>query len=237
VHLGGDPPPGGPPPPDAQGAHAAFCRRAYASVGSPQRPVGPVLSRFQAALASAWQLPCDNTLKETLWRLAVDAVPGARVRPWACPGCAAASPAPRPCCHTFWSCSIAQAVVAQLQSGLATAGSSAVVSQPNVWLLEAPAAFDCPAAWRLVALAALTAMEYGRRRLWVQTLQPGWVAAHGPAAAQAIGRAATARFWVLLQGFCFGAGASAVAALPGLSANTPFLALADGSVVLRRPTG
>jgi hypothetical protein len=58
-------------------------------------------------------------------------------------------------------------------------------------------------AWRVAALAALDAMEYGRRFLWLLHSRPGFQAGVG---VPQVCRAAAARFWFNLQDFAVGQG-------------------------------
>jgi hypothetical protein len=214
------------------GAHAAFVRLALSAHGP--LPATAVPS-FRTTLKAAWRLPCDNRLKETLWRLAVDAVPGGRVSPWRCPGCPGLPVAVQARCHAFWDCPVAAAVLEQLRAALTAAGVAAPVTRASLWLLDAPTGVMPRVTWVVAALAALSAMDYGRRRLWAQSLQPTWVAADGPAAAVIIGRAAAARFWIHLEDFCWDVGSPTPAAFQSLSPTSPFLTLADGRVALARP--
>jgi hypothetical protein len=55
----------------------------------------------------------------------------------------------------------------------------------------------------VAALAALDAMEYGRRFLWFLHARPGFAAAAG---VERVSRAAAARFWFNLQDFAAGLG-------------------------------
>jgi hypothetical protein len=213
-------------------AHAEFVRLALPpSLRSSPAVISTSTQRFRRALRSAWRLRCDNRLKQVLWRLAVDAIPGGRVRPWECPGCGSLPASAQPRGHVFWDCPVAAAVVAQLQSGLANGSGGASVQSAAVWLQQCPTQHVNKEAWRVVALAALTAMEYGRGLLWVQARRPGWVPAHGPAVAQAVGRRAAARFWVLLQDFCSGAAPAQWNLPPG----HPFFGQQQGRLRVRIP--
>ena len=208
--------------------HAAFVRLAFPA---PPPPLSPaiVLARFQASLAAAWRVPCDNRIKATLWRVALDAVPGARVRPWACPCCAPGPPATSGRQHTFWECSVALAVRGQLDAGMALA-----VTRPSLWLLAPPPSIP-PGLWSLVALTALAAMDHGRRLLWALASAPSWPAP-GPArvlAVQAVGDAAALYFWAAIGDFAF-AHPTPPHSVPVL-ASTPFLAVRDGRVVALLP--
>jgi hypothetical protein len=66
----------------------------------------------------------------------------------------------------------------------------------NVWLVDPPPSV-CEIVWRVVVLAAIWAMEQGRKRLWSSVLSP---ARQGSAAQQAISKASTS-FWSALHDF------------------------------------
>ena len=127
--------------------------------------------RFRAALYHAWRVPCTNFLKETLWRLAVDSIPGGAIRPWLCPCDLHAHPPVRSSrLHSFWDCPVAAAVRTQVDSALGVP-----VSRPALWLLGPPPVHNLdPGVWRLVCLAALSAMEHGRALLWAHRCSPDW---------------------------------------------------------------
>jgi hypothetical protein len=134
-------------------------------------------------------------LKEPRWRLAADAIPGARFRAWTCP-CGAASAASRGRCHSFWDCAVAQAVLAQLADPGLPGGPVPAVLREHVWLVAAPPGYTAPAdQWRRVALAVVAAMEHGRRVLWARTVG-GDAAAPATVAA---GNLAVERFWALVR--------------------------------------
>jgi hypothetical protein len=178
--------------------HATFCRQA---LGLPARAgVGPVLQQFQAALHTAWRLPCANSAKEPLWRLAVDCTPGCTIRPWLCH--CARTPFPSARLHTFWDCPVAQAVRTQIDHVLAPSAPTPT-SRANVWLLgPPPLPHITPGVWTLVCLCALAAMEYGRTLLWAQHHHlPAAPAPQWANPLRAVSNAAVARFWHLLQDF------------------------------------
>jgi hypothetical protein len=68
--------------------------------------------------------------------------------------------------HTFWGCPVAQAVVAAVLSAL-PAGVQPRFLCAHLWLCSPPAPEVINVhVWRVVCLAALSAMEYGRRVMW-----------------------------------------------------------------------
>ncbi len=88
--------------------------------------------------------------------------------------------------HTFWGCSVARAVVGAVADALPLAVRPRLLCT-HIWLCVPPdPAVINEHVWRVVCLAALSAMEYGRRVLWAlhlsATRQPG---AAAPAAAGA----------------------------------------------------
>ena len=100
------------------------------------------LARLRAAFVHTWQLPCPNALKQILWILAVDGVPGSQNPAWFCPLCqpqtdTLSTHAPR--LHCFWQCSVATAVRHEIDNGLAVSCPvHTTVSRRALWLLEAP---------------------------------------------------------------------------------------------------
>jgi hypothetical protein len=189
---------------------AAACR-----LRAPPRAMpaaAPVLLR--RLFAGMWRVRWDNPRKEVLWRLVYDALP--TVERLHLPGvhccqCGVASPGRE---HHFWDCPVAQAVRDQLQRAL-PAGLAAVYRE-QLWLALAPGGVRLQ-VWRVVVLAALGAMERGRKMLYSWRLAVSPVAPN-PAALpldmqlQVAQRAAVVGFWDNLQDFVSG-GPGAVACL------------------------
>ncbi len=161
-------------------------------------------------LPKLWRLPCDNMLKEVFWRLVYDALPTAARMHCSDPcGCGAAAPGRQ---HHYWDCPVAAAVVDEVAAGLSSRFRP--VHRHHIWLTipPSPAASHASAssplpqlhegAWQLVSLAALAAMDHGRRlmhrRLHFDT--PSFSPGHALAGIAA--RSAVARFWDLLQELC-----------------------------------
>jgi hypothetical protein len=181
---------------------------------------------LEGAMARLWCLPWENARKETLWRLAVNGVPGAGGHDiclggpcpcgWEGPG----QDVPRQRGarewrqHCFWDCPVARVVVQQLEGAV----SGVRLQRRHLWLVLAPrGVHDC--VWEPVCAAALEAMAFGRRLLWAKHrdedpgLEPGQqritqffpvVRAsqrpQPPPLPERVGRLAVARFWELLQG-------------------------------------
>ena len=175
---------------------------------------------FAGVLRRLWGVPCSNHIKEPLWRLSVNGVPGAGghhiVTEHPCPCGWRVPPVPGPHPpgtdlaelragllrdHCFWSCPVAAAVLHEVQSGL-PAGMPLHMS--HVWLVVSP----CPAVmrqavWDMVAMCALAAMWRGRRIFWKRHLQ---LHQDGPPHADASVQASACRtaaglFWSFLQDF------------------------------------
>ena len=125
------------------------------------------LEALRGSLRRLWQsLKWENANKEIFWRLAVDGVPlpgnsHMRGAPVVACGCGSFSAghqglgAPRQ--HHFWHCPVAQAVVGQVE-----ARAGIPVARSHLWLASPPAGFH-ERVWDVVSLAALSAMEVGRR--------------------------------------------------------------------------
>lgn len=196
-----------------QRLHEAYAEQALAtSLLSPQARVNRARS-FVRGFRTVWRVPWENRHKEVLWRLAVNGVAGAGgcdvclTGPCACGGGALtaehirsgnSTPLRQ---HTFWLCPVARDVVRQLQRGL----GNQPLAQWNLWLLQPPRDVR-PAVWRVVALAALEAMEMGRRSLWRKWVKAGrpLEAEERAAVVQAAGQRAAASFWLSLHDFARG---------------------------------
>ena len=194
---------------------------------------------FLARLRRAWDLPWDNRYKELLWRLSVDGVVGAGGHDVVCGGaCPCGWTPPRgdrsglegagrvARSHYFWGCPVAGAVVAEVKRGWP---SPPALSAVHLWLLLAP---DChpavhPQAWLVVCLAALDAMETGRRALW----QASMAGAAGEQAVHRACRRAAATFWCSLQDFAELHSASVPSGWDSALPGGPFLQLT--SVMIR----
>jgi hypothetical protein len=180
--------------------------------------------------AGMWRVRWDNPRKEVLWRLVYDALP--TIQRLHLPGvhccqCGVASPGRE---HHFWDCPVAQAVRDQLQRAL-PAGLAAV-QREQLWLALAPGGVRLQ-VWRVVVLAALGAMERGRKMLYSWRLAVSPVAPN-PAALpldmqlEVAQRAAVVGFWDNLQDFVSG-GPGAVACLGDrVGASHPFIRCVRG---------
>jgi endonuclease/exonuclease/phosphatase family metal-dependent hydrolase len=205
------------------GLHTAYVRMAMGL--RPQHDARSATSCFQQALARAWRLPCHNSMKEPLWRLAINALPGVNIRPWRCPcpGCAADTA--QPAAHAFWDCDLAQAVRLQIALALQPLHPPA---RHHVWLLRPPTPAIHAGAWSLVCMAAIDAMAHGRRLAWSHHRAPPV----GPVLSPA--RAAAARFWANIQGLA-GTPLALHRGLRGLTADHPILFARGGCIAARLP--
>ena len=186
-------------------AHETFVREALGGTG----PVLPAaLNALQQVFRRLWSgLKWEPACKEGWWRLAVDGIPllgnshmrTAAAAPCGCGAPAGAAPgAGTPRLHHFWFCPVAQAVIAQLETQL-----GAGVTRAQVWLVQAPPGVQS-CVWDVVVLAAITAMEVGRRFMAAALKR---VAAGGPPLMPGSGlldraiRRGVVEFWALLRGF------------------------------------
>jgi hypothetical protein len=184
----------------------AYTQQAFASTPT----IPPIMQdvheqTFVKSLKTIWKIPWDNTNKEILWRLIVNGVQGAgghnicHRTPCCCtfaltPAQLQAHDGAAHRQHCFWDCPVAQAVLQELRRGL----PGIDIRQYHLWLLQSPGVGVQTVVWRVVALAALTAMEHGRRCLWHHALQHQ--ATQAASVTHASSRAA-AHFWLLLHDF------------------------------------
>jgi hypothetical protein len=211
----------------------AACRLRPASAAAV--PVACVGSMF----AAMWKLPWDNQRKEVLWRLVYDALP--TVERLHVPGvhrcqCGVLSPGRE---HHFWDCPVAVGVRGQLQRALP--GGHPALQREQLWLAIAPAGVEA-GVWRVVVLAALGAMERGRRVTYAWRLQHSPVAPD-PAALpldmqlEVAGRAAAVGFWDYLQDFVSGGPKATVALGELVGASHAFIRCVRGVFSVNLPPG
>lgn len=180
------------------------------------------------ALATVWRLPWEGKHKEILWRLAVNGVAGAGGHgiqfTSACP-CGhqpSGASATEHRLHAFWDCPVAQEIRQQLAHGC---GGEQPARQ-HVWLLQSPSRGCQQGVWQVVGLAALNAMEYGRSRLWAQTLQADSDRQGGHRRADMLStvqQAAVAFFWSEIQDFVVHRRGVAPAGWDSIQAGHPFI--------------
>ena len=171
---------------------------------------------LRATFSKVWQHPCDDSLKEPLWRLAAGAFTGARFRPWRCPcGFATLHPRPTPASspsqHVFWDCPVLSTLRATLQVPLPA------LLRRHVWLLDLPPSAPLNAdVWVVVCLSALAAMEAGRVALWAD----GRGQRLTPVVIRELACRVNLEFWALLSDYTNWA---PPLAHDGLSPDHPFL--------------
>lgn len=158
-------------------------------------PDAAAMTQFSQLLKDVWSLKLDNNLKEVLWRMTIDGVRGASSThvipdgPLRC-GCGRQvhkRPAPRVVpghppvqdlyvdsrYHHFWACPVAQAVCTEIADCWEHFNGWRPDLQPtHLWLMQPPrhpadpdALYVKSTIWFCVALAALNAMNLGRRAL------------------------------------------------------------------------
>lgn len=212
-------------------AHTAYIQQAMDPAPRPT-DMPQLLHNLRQSLAAVWKLPWETENKETLWRLAVNGIPGAG-------GAGICFAHPCPCgfvltpyhrsnnhshihrLHSFWHCPVAAAVREQMQSELHTQH----LSRAALWLLQPPAHHINTGVWQVVCNAAVTAMDYGRRRMWSAYIADGRPSPHPrlPAVLQAA-TAAVQRFWQILLQFADRQAIPPGPAWLGLDTAHPFLA-------------
>ena len=178
-------------------------------------------------LRRVWQrVKWENDRKEVYWRLAVDGVAllgnshlhGTTPDPCCCGTYPGSSQEP-PRTHHFWTCSVAQTLLRDVER---TAGCS--VTRAHVWLMISPDAKRIRGCvWDVVCLAVLNALETARR--YQRSRRP-----HGPLSCARACTVARARYQFLLNDF-------AALGLPekgwdSVEASHPFLCARDGKLVV-----
>ncbi|GIL87818.1 hypothetical protein Vretifemale_15866, partial [Volvox reticuliferus] len=161
----------------------AFVREALGvSTDGPTPPyLATNLQHFQATLARLWTtVRWENKNKETLWRLVVDGIPlpgnthlsRVPIKPCECGSYGGDTDQPySPCMHHFWECPIAKAVREQIDRHLRLPSPATIeggITRQQLWLVQAPTGCE-QAPWDVIAMAALSSMEYGRYCLWAAT--------------------------------------------------------------------
>jgi hypothetical protein len=212
--------------------------RTRAFVGSavqglePAPDVRALHSAFVVGLSAVWRLPLPNLHKEVLWRLSINGVSGAGghdlVPSRPCPGGWRPSPeerawptatgAPAARAHVFYSCPVAQAVFDAVKACLPP---PLRLQRHQLWLCIPPCVDINLSVWRVVCLAALSAMWKGHRLLW--TLEQ-------PDVLLGASRRAVADFWSRLDDCVSALNASGAQwfGAEALPADHPFVASVPG---------
>jgi len=151
---------------------------------------GGTPAEVQALLRRLWRVRCDNGIKETFWRLVHDGLPTA-ARLHLDRACLCGAPGPADRLHHYWGCPVARAVAGTISEAV-----GAPVTRAAVWLARSPPAVYS-GVWDVVCLAAVAAMDHGRRLMYALGSGPAPAA---PLSVVAAG-AARARFWSHLAEF------------------------------------
>jgi hypothetical protein len=197
-------------------ALAARWPRLEAFLRAAESPAGLDVPFLLSRLRDLWAVPWDNGFKEPFWRLALNGfalygdarfMRGQPARPCHCrQGLVGRE-------HCFWGCCVAAAVHRSVAAALAAWAPAGPLLRHHLWLAEPPDGVH-GGVWLVVALAAVSAINTGRRHLVGLCLSaPGGVEPPlpppGPTAALPATHAqlvracvlAEERFWALLADF------------------------------------
>lgn len=158
---------------------------------------GGSLEEVRELLPALWRLPWENCHKEPYWRLAHNALPTAdRIRPGQPCLCGAAQPGRLH--HYGGGCPPCAAIHSSIHAALSAARPGAAPpTVQHLWLMRPPPHVHA-GAWRVVCLAALSAAESSRQRMYALSAEP---AADPDDIVRRTSRWAVARFWALLADF------------------------------------
>ena len=189
---------------------------------------GPLTSLFR----SLWRIKWDNSYKAVFWRLVYDGFPtGSRFGGRFTCTCGSVDPHDR--LHVFWSCPVALAVRREIQLCVPAALTSDNPAQ--LWTMSPPPREVLPQVWHIVCLAALNAMDHGRRVLYA-VFKDTPLPAADPSTLIA-SRSAVLRFWELLSDYA-SLGLMHSRHRRRLSPTSPFLGVeVDGRLRVIRPPG
>jgi len=132
------------------------------------------LKSIRGIFKRVWSLSWSNQRKEIFWRLVYHGIPtsvrlGQRQRRCPC-GTMPQAPAGRP--HVFWSCPVAVAIREHILAALGHPPHGLPhLLREHIWLFRPPQPGINQLFWDVICLAALGAMEYGRRVLLSLSLQ------------------------------------------------------------------
>ena len=140
--------------------------------------------------------------------------------------------------HAFWECSIAKAVLNEIDHAASTREA---MERHHLWLSSPPPTHHPinPSIWLVVTLAAFTAMEHGRKAMYAmqketapnhQTRRRPQI--HTPPISVRAANAAVGRFWCLLQDYADIGGPIT----PPPPLHHPFLTMKDNHLSLHLPT-
>jgi hypothetical protein len=180
-------------------AHRRFVVQALRHSAAAREQVDAAVSTFVSCFGRLWRVPWENGYKEVFWRLAVINVRAAGACQsyfsTPCPSGVvvldARGDGKRLRQHALWECAIAQVVCTLVQRGL----GGALLQQWHLWLIDPPPSV-CDMVWRVVVLAAIWAMEQGRKRLWSLVHRP-------PRQLSDVQQAVSTSFWSALHDFAW----------------------------------
>ena len=138
------------------------------------RGVNGEFQSIRGIFTRVWSISWSNPRKEILWRLVYNGIPtpvrlGLTQRRCPC-NTMPHSPPGRP--HVFWNCPIAVAVRDHIVAALPRPPRGrARLSREHIWLCRPPQPGILQLFWDVICLAALGAMDYGRRVLLSLVLQ------------------------------------------------------------------
>ena len=143
----------------------------FAAEALPAQParVASGVGCIHKAQRQLWKLQWDNSYKELYWRLPLDGLCTAARLHNPHDMCLCGSPQPGRQ-HHFWQCPVALAVVQTILDNMPSAWCTRSVNRPallmkHIWLMQPPPGTRRlhPGMWRVVCLAALHAMDVGRK--------------------------------------------------------------------------
>jgi hypothetical protein len=126
------------------------------------------LPAVPSVLRRWWALKVANIYKESAWRLTLNAFPTAQRMHLStpCPACGLAAPGFQ---HLFWMCPVADAVRSEIERQLIACHMLEIprrLACADIWLARLPNPSLHRIVWDLVCLAAIHAMDVGRRAAW-----------------------------------------------------------------------
>ena len=228
--------------------HHTLLRHISSSSPPPTALPQDTLQHLRITMASMWKIQWEPQNKETFWRLVNNGISGAgghdvsSSRPCPCGWHPPAGPTKSSTAadnwreHAFWDCKVAREVVNEINHAIA----AEPLQRFHLWLSIPPPSHTPILApiWQVVSLAALTAMEHGRRAMYAMTKNPQQppptrhLSRHQPPPTPIptqAANAASARFWCLLQDFAdTGMGKTS-------PPSHPFLATRGGHLTLNLP--
>jgi hypothetical protein len=156
--------------------------------GAPPEALTRGLRCVAAAQGALWKLRWDNEYKETYWRLVMDGLPTSHRMHQLHDACMCGAACPGQV-HHFWVCPVAVAVIDSLLSALPATWCTRAAGRPplavrHVWLMQRPPGPKRlrQGVWAVVCLAALNAMDVGRRHADKLRIPPPTPAAPRPSA-------------------------------------------------------